>query len=77
MRTRDTLFRATKAESKADSTTRVAREIIEAETSARDLKVQRLRAARLEKEAAAKIEDAAKPRKGSRGAARSKSPTGS
>lgn len=51
MRT-ETLFRATRQESKADITDRAAREIIEAETVARQQQMERLRASRLMKEAA-------------------------
>lgn len=53
--TRDTLFRPapSKAETKADITDRVAREIIEAETSRRQALTEKLRAARLEQEARA------------------------
>jgi len=54
MQARDGLLRLTKQEAKAESTDRVAREIIRAEEEARELKTQRLRAARLAKEAADK-----------------------
>lgn len=43
-----------KQEAKADVTTRIAREIIDSEATARETKTERLRAARLAKEAAAK-----------------------
>ena len=43
-----------KQEAKADVTTRVAREIIDGEASAREAKTERLRAARLAQEATAK-----------------------
>lgn len=52
MVTKHTLFRATKTETKADATTSVAKNIIASETSAREAKVERLRKARLEREAA-------------------------
>lgn len=42
-----------KQEAKADVTTRVAREIIDSEASAREAKTERLRAARLAQETAA------------------------
>lgn len=53
--TRDTLFRPnpSKAETKADITDRVAREIIEAETNRRQALTEKLRAARLAQEARA------------------------
>jgi len=41
-----------KHETKGDVTTRVAREILDQETAARDAKTERLRAARLAREAA-------------------------
>lgn len=42
-----------KQEAKADVTTRIAREIIDGESSAREAKTERLRAARLAQEATA------------------------
>jgi hypothetical protein len=51
MVTKHTLFRATKTETKADSTSTAAKSIIASETSAREAKVERLRKARLEREA--------------------------
>ena len=56
MVTKHTLFKPSKAETKADSTTQIAKGIIESEKIARDAKTNRLRAARLERKAA---EDAA------------------
>ncbi|HEU4986521.1 MAG TPA: hypothetical protein VFT89_05585, partial [Rhizobiaceae bacterium] len=51
--TKDTLFapKPSKAETKNDVTTQVARAIIDAETAARQAKSQRLRELRLKKEA--------------------------
>lgn len=46
--------RTSRQEAKADATTRVAREIIDGEVTAREAKTERLRAARLAQEAAAK-----------------------
>ena len=46
--------RPSKQEAKADVTSRIAREIIDSEATARESKTERLRAARLAKEAAAK-----------------------
>ena len=64
MVTKHTLFRATKTETKAEATTSVAKNIIASETSAREAKVERLRKARLEREAATPADEApAKPRK--------------
>lgn len=67
MVTKDTLFRPSKAESKADSTTKVAMGIIDSETAARDVKTARLRAARAERDASEAVATAAaatdKPRK--------------
>ena len=54
MQPRETLFRPTKQESKADSTDRAAREIIDAEDAARRKKIEGLRSARLASEAAAR-----------------------
>jgi hypothetical protein len=62
--TKHNLFRPSKVEAKADTTTTVAKSIIAAETSAREANVDRLRKARLEKEAAEPAAEAPKtPRK--------------
>jgi hypothetical protein len=70
--TRHTLFKPSKAETKAESTTTVAMGIIEAETAARQAKTERLKAARLEREAAEKAPEPkarkTKPRAGKRAA---------
>lgn len=50
--TKDTLFRPSRMETKAETTTAVAMGMIDKESAARDAKTQRLRAARLEREAA-------------------------
>ncbi len=51
-------------EAKADVTSRIAREIIDSEATARESKTERLRAARLAKEAAAKpAPETRKPRR--------------
>lgn len=72
MVTKHTLFRPTRTETKADTTTSVAQSIIASETSAREAKVERLRKARLEREASEAPKTASKtPRK--RMAARGKS----
>ncbi|TCO72404.1 hypothetical protein [Rhodovulum euryhalinum] len=64
MVTKDTLFRPTKQETKADTTNRTAREIIRSEAEARESKTATLRAARMEKEAAqAALPKAGKPAK--------------
>lgn len=52
MATKNTLFRPSKAESKADTTTSVAKSIIESEKSERLAKTERLRKARQERDAA-------------------------
>jgi len=62
--TKHTLFRASRSQTKAESTTIVAKGLIEKETAARDAKTSRLRAARLEHEAfAPKAETPATKRK--------------
>lgn len=67
MVTKHNLFRPSKAESKADATTTVAKGIIEAETSAREAKVERLRRARLDRDASeAKAEAPKTPSKAKR-----------
>jgi hypothetical protein len=60
MVTKLTLFRPTRMETKAD-TTSVAQSIIASETSAREAKVERLRKARREREAFAAPEAVRKP----------------
>lgn len=73
MVTKQTLFRPSRMESKADATTTAARSIIDSETSARDAKVARLRKARLDREAAEAEAPAEPPKKAARrGAARPK-----
>ena len=52
--------KSSKQEAKADITTRVARDIIDGEATARDAKTERLRAARLAREATAKPVSGAK-----------------
>ena len=46
------VFKPSRSEAKADTTTRTARMIVESETAIRDAKTERLRLARLAKEAA-------------------------
>ena len=58
MPSKDTLFRPSKAETKADSTTKIVKGIVDAETAARQAKVARLRSARAERDA---FEAAQKP----------------
>lgn len=65
-----TLFRATKQETRADVTDRAAREIIDAETAAREQQIARLRTARLRKEAAERTAARAAPVPRQRKAAR-------
>jgi hypothetical protein len=60
MATKNTLFRPSKAESKADTTTSVAKSIIESEKSERLAKTERLRKAREERDAG---EEQAEPAK--------------
>jgi hypothetical protein len=72
MVTKHTLFRPTRTETKADTTTSVAQSIIASETSAREAKVERLRKARLEREAFAAPEAGTQPAR-KRAAARGKS----
>ena len=63
MPTKDTLFTMSKAETKAESVTRIAFETIRAQTEERARKTQKLRAARLEKEAADRAQPAPPPTK--------------
>ena len=63
MLTKNTLFRPSKAESKADSTTKVAMGIIDSETAAREVKTARLRAARAERDAFEASNEASSPAK--------------
>ncbi len=49
---KETLFKPSRGEVKGDATTRAAREIIDRERAERDAKTERLRTARLAKEAA-------------------------
>ena len=70
MPTKDALFRASKAETKADATTRAAKEIIDAQTCAREAQIKRLRATRLERDAAEKAQETDAPQKKSRKTAR-------
>ena len=77
MPTKHTLFRPSKAETKADATTKIVKGIVESETAARQAKTARLRAARAERDASEAAQEAAtaqkKPRKKSAAKARSKS----
>ncbi len=66
MLTKNTLFRPSKSESKADSTTKIAMELIEAENAERDAKTARLRAARVAREASAEKGQAAATKKKTR-----------
>ena len=67
MLTKDTLFRPSRAESKAESTATVAKGIIDAETATRQAKSAKLRAARIERDASEAAQKPAiaeaKPRK--------------
>lgn len=63
MLTKHTLFRPSKVETKADSIAKIAKGITEADTSAREAKTQRLRAARLERDASEKTPKTARPQK--------------
>ena len=63
MQPRETLFRPTRQESKADSTDRAAREIVDAEGAAHREKTGRLRSARLASEAATRAVPPAPGRK--------------
>lgn len=77
MLNKENLFRMTKSESKADGTTRVVKEIIDAPASEREIKTQRLRSARLAKEEIDKAERAANPPKKAQAKRRSKASSGS
>lgn len=63
--TKETLFKAQppRAETAMDKTTRIVRGIIDDEAEQRRLKMQRLRAARLEREAHTPAQPPAKPRR--------------
>ncbi|MBN2907850.1 MAG: hypothetical protein JXJ18_14155 [Rhodobacteraceae bacterium] len=63
MLTRDTLFRPVKPQTKADTTTEIARGIIQADADAREAKTHRLRTARLEREAFGHTQQPASPDK--------------
>lgn len=54
MSNKNTVFRPTASETKADSVTRIAKGMIDADTTARQDKTQRLRMARLERDLAEK-----------------------
>ncbi len=62
MLNKDNLFRASKVETKASKTTSIAMGIVEADGLARDEKTQRLRAARVERDASEKAQIAATPK---------------
>lgn len=59
MLNKNTLFRPSKPEAKSDTVSRIATGITEAETTAREAKTRRLRAARLEREQSGKKKDSA------------------
>jgi hypothetical protein len=61
MVTKHTLFRPTRTETKADATTSAAQSITASEAAAREAKVERLRKARLEREASAVPAETPKP----------------
>lgn len=63
---KNTVFRPTASETKADSVTKIVKGMIDADTSAREAKTQRLRAARLERDISEKAEAATAPKKKSR-----------
>lgn len=63
---KNTVFRATASETKADSVTRIAKGMIDAETSARQAKTQRLRTARHERDVSEKALAESTPKKMSR-----------
>lgn len=78
MVTKDSLFRQSRPETKADATTKIAKGIIDAETDAREAKTARLRKSRAERdasEAAQKAQKPAKPRKTPPGKAGARSRT--
>jgi len=64
--TKNTVFRPTASETKADSITRIVKGMIDADTSAREAKTQRLRAARLERDTSEAAQVAPEPKKKSR-----------
>lgn len=59
MLTKDTPLRMSKSESKADTTTRIAKDIIEEEATVRHEITARLRKARIERDAVEPVADAA------------------
>lgn len=70
---KDTLFRPSKSESKADSVNKIARDMIEADTSARQDKTQRLRAARLERDESEKAQKTSPQKKSRKSSAKAQS----
>ncbi|HET7716460.1 MAG TPA: hypothetical protein VFK86_12625 [Bauldia sp.] len=64
------LFKPSRLESRADNTTRVARMIVESESANRDAKTERLRLARLAREAEESASAPAKSGKARRGRSR-------
>ena len=74
MLNKHTLFRPSKAESKADATTKIVQGIVEAETTARQAKTERLRSARAERDASEAAQKAAAPQKKPRRRSAAKAP---
>jgi hypothetical protein len=74
MLNKNTLFRPSKAESKADATTKNVKGIVEAETAARHAKVAKLRAARAERDAS-ETQEAPAPKKKPRKKSAAKAPS--
>ena len=66
MLSKDNLFRPSKSESKSDSVNKIAKGMIEADTSARQDKTQRLRAARLKRDESEKAQQPASSQKKTR-----------
>ncbi|HVI27761.1 hypothetical protein [Hansschlegelia sp.] len=76
---KETLFKPSRGEVKGDATTRAAREIIDRERTERDAKTERLRTARLAKEAAdeeaARLAPPPAPRRAAKSPAKSSTKT--
>ena len=63
---KNVVFRPTASELKADSVTKIAKGMVDADTSVREAKTQRLRAARLERDKSEKAQKATSLQKKSR-----------
>ena len=72
---KNTVFRPTASESKADNVTRIVKEMTEADTSARQAKTEKLRASRIERDISEKSRIEEAPKKKVRKTAQKPKPT--